>query len=318
MPLKVNYSCITVFVYSCVVHLLGWTSGLSHDLSHYILNSLIPLSHWQDFHWVHPVNLSIWKETRLKHRWKHWLNFGRFYPPIVEGKHRWTTNGSPVKTQCERLSRWNTRRNANWMSKVMFCFQSYTNVVLVSARSLPLQVGCCASRKHRFTGSILAGMKRIFTRGSPFNSMVVHHWKQHERGISLKANDCDCQKMTWLGSQSCFPNYGLEMFTNKVPVELFMRIRPIYKPSQLQRSGGKNTSLVVLAQECYCLPRMTSEILWFFAHCEIPNSLFSGCRLHEQFSHVWVVNRSNRISVEKLQFNSISSKKELHGVYIFE
>ena len=65
---------------------------------------LIPHSRWRDFHRVHPVNLSVWKETRLKHRWKHQLNFRRFYPPIVEGKHRWTTGGSPVKAHRERLS----------------------------------------------------------------------------------------------------------------------------------------------------------------------------------------------------------------------
>ena len=34
----------------------------------------------------------------------------------------------------------------------------------------------------------------------------------------------------------------------------------INKPSQLLRSHGKNTSFVVLAQECFCLSRMTSEI----------------------------------------------------------
>ena len=34
----------------------------------------------------------------------------------------------------------------------------------------------------------------------------------------------------------------------------------INKPSHLLRSRGKNTSFVVLAQECFCLSRMTSEI----------------------------------------------------------
>ena len=133
---------------------------------------LRPLSCWQDFHRVHLVNLSVWKETRLKHRWKHRLNFRRCYPPIVEGKHRWNTVGSPVKAQPQRLSQWNNGRNADWMSKVVFCFRSYTRCSLVSARSLPLQVGHCASRKHQFTGSILASMKRIFIGGSPFNSRV--------------------------------------------------------------------------------------------------------------------------------------------------
>ena len=34
----------------------------------------------------------------------------------------------------------------------------------------------------------------------------------------------------------------------------------INKPPQLLRSRGKNTSFVVLAQECFCLSQMTSEI----------------------------------------------------------
>ena len=139
------------------------------------------LLRWRDFHRVNPVNLSVWNETRLKHRWEHRLNFLKFYPPIVEGKHQWTTGGSPVKAQHDRLSRWNTVRNARLNVKGYVLFPViHTFFSLVSACSLPLQVG---RWKHKFTRSILASMKRIFPGGSPFISTVVYHWKQRERGI---------------------------------------------------------------------------------------------------------------------------------------
>ena len=121
---------------------------------------LLPLSRWRGFYRVHPVNLSVWKETRLNYRWQHRFNFQRCYHTIVKGKHRtWTTGGSLAfwAWSVQKLSQWNTWAKC-WLNVKgrVFC---------LSARSFPLQVGRCGSRKHKVTESILGGMKRIFIGG---------------------------------------------------------------------------------------------------------------------------------------------------------